>query len=292
MRRLAPGVAVVLLATPHVAAAAGVRDGFVTTSDGVKLHYLESGSGPAIVFVPGWTMPAEIWEPQIAYFAQRHHVVALDPRSQGRSDKPTEGHYPERRAEDIKELVQALNLAPAVLVGWSMGVPELLAYVEQFGTSTVRALVLVDGNIGGEADPKLAEQMWAFLRSMQRDRKRAAEQFVRSMYKTPQPEEYYRRMAAASLQTPTNTAVTLFANVFAGDRRPALAKVDRPLLYVATPALKPQMGVVKERLPGARVELFTDAGHALFVDEPQRFNKLLEEFLRTAGPDDRTREFK
>ncbi|MEK7406808.1 MAG: alpha/beta hydrolase [Acidobacteriota bacterium] len=257
-----------------------IASGFFTTSDGVKLHYLEAGRGPAVVFQPGWTMPAEIWEPQIRHFAQRYRVVALDPRSQGESEKPAEGHYPERRAQDIKELVEQLKLAPAVLVGWSMGVPELLAYVGRFGTSTIRALVLVDGFIGDEPNPKMSAQIWGFVRSMQEDRRKFAGEFVRSMYKKPQPEEYYRKIIAASLKTPTNTAVALFANVFAtGDWRPVLAKLDRPVLYVATPQLRSQAAMVKQRLPSARVEIFEDSGHALFVDEPERFSRLVEEFL-------------
>ena len=69
----------------------GLKSGFFTTSDGVKLHYLESGAGPAILFVPGWTGVAEFWAPQMRHFAGSHRVVALDPRSQGDSDKPAEG---------------------------------------------------------------------------------------------------------------------------------------------------------------------------------------------------------
>ena len=52
-------------------------------------------------------MPAWIGDPQIQYFAEHYHVVALDPRSQGDSDKPLEGNSPERRAQDIKELDDA-----------------------------------------------------------------------------------------------------------------------------------------------------------------------------------------
>src|SRR5579871_3672404 len=122
MRRLLlPGI---LMLAPALAAPP-VKSGSLTTSDGVRLHYLEAGSGPAILFEPGWTMPAEIWEPQIRYFSEHYRVVALDPRSQGESQKTAEGHYPERRAQDMQEVVQQLHLAPALLVGWSLGVPEV-----------------------------------------------------------------------------------------------------------------------------------------------------------------------
>ncbi len=272
--------AALLLAVPLLTAAPPVKDGFITTSDGVRLHYLESGSGPTIVFVPGWTLPAEIWEHQIRHFAKSYRVIALDPRSQGKSQQTTEGHYPERRAKDIKELVDQLNLAPAVLVGWSLGVAEVLTYVDQFGTDTLRAVVLVDGYLSIDPSPEFRAGMANFLQSIQVNRKQFAGQFVRSMYKTQQPEDYLERMTAASLQTPTNTAVTLVANWQAArDWRLALDKLDRPILYAVTAELKGQGEMLEKEFPLAQVELFEEAGHALFVDEPDRFNALLEDFL-------------
>src|SRR5262249_27217104 len=98
------------------------------TSDGVKIHYLEAGSGKPIVLIPGWTMPAWIWEKQIEGLSKKYHVVAVDPRSQGESDKPPYGHLPETRARDYKELVDHLNLKQPVLVGWSMACNELVKY--------------------------------------------------------------------------------------------------------------------------------------------------------------------
>ena len=91
---------------------------FFTTSDGVRIHYLEAGKGPAIVFIPGWQMPGWIWEKQMAHFSAKYRVIAVDPRSQGESDKPADGNYPERRARDYKELVDHLNWRPPC---WSAG---------------------------------------------------------------------------------------------------------------------------------------------------------------------------
>jgi non-heme chloroperoxidase len=53
------------------------------------------------------------------------------------------------------------------------------------------------------------------------------------------------------------------------------------VLYVAAPEVAAQAQMVRERRPDARVEVFGSAGHALFVDEPERFNRLLGEFLAT-----------
>ena len=114
---------------------------------------LEAGKGPAIVFVPGWTMPAWIWERQIRHFSEHYRVLAFDPRSQGQSDKPDHGNYPDRRAQDIKELVEHMKVGPAVLVGWSQAVPELLTYAEKFAGGNIRASVLVDGFAWDKHDP-------------------------------------------------------------------------------------------------------------------------------------------
>jgi microsomal epoxide hydrolase len=255
------------------------KSGFFTTSDGVRIHYLEAGKGPAIVLIPGWTMPAWIWEKQIAHFSAKYHVIAVDPRSQGDSDKPAEGNYPERRARDYKELVDHLKLSPAVLVGWSMGVPEILAYVDQFGATDLRGVVLVDGFAVMEEGVLKVFPVW--LRAMAMDRKGFTDRFVQSMYKKPQPESYYERLSAAALKTPTNTAVELGV-VMTGrpDLSPILPKLaNTPVLCVATKNLIKQIDLLKPAIPNLQSEIFEDSGHALFVDDADRFNAAVEKFL-------------
>src|ERR1700686_5020443 len=85
---------------------------------GIRIHYLEVGRGRPIVFIPGWTMPAWIWQKQIDEFSKKYRVIAVDPRSQGESDKPTYGHLPETRARDYKELVDHVGLKQPIFVGW------------------------------------------------------------------------------------------------------------------------------------------------------------------------------
>ncbi|MGB8774317.1 MAG: hypothetical protein WCC78_09260, partial [Terriglobales bacterium] len=70
------------------------------------LHFFDAGAGPAILFVPNWT--ADIFKPQINRRSDRFRVIALDPRSQGDSEKTPEGNTLERHAADIKELLQHL----------------------------------------------------------------------------------------------------------------------------------------------------------------------------------------
>jgi len=67
------------------------RSQFIKTSDGVRIHYAEAGEGRAIVFIPGWRMPGWIWQKQIDELSKNYRVIAIDPRSQGESDKPAYG---------------------------------------------------------------------------------------------------------------------------------------------------------------------------------------------------------
>jgi len=288
---LATLLALACMLTPQ-ATLAGVefRSGHFTTSDGVELHYLEAGSGPTIVFVPGFTFPAEVWEPQLAHFAATHRVVALDPRSQGRSEKPTEGHHLVRRGKDIGELIEHLGAAPAVVVGWSLGVLETLTYARESGTDRLRGVVLVDMFLG--VDEELGEQHpyepgWRpWIAGLQLDRQNFTREWVRAMYRSEQTAEYLEAMTQAVLATPTNTAVTLLSNAMLmeeRDWRPVVDELNRPVLFVASsqPWAVAEAEMVRERWPEIRAEVLEDTGHACFVDKPERFNRVLEEFLAT-----------
>jgi non-heme chloroperoxidase len=278
-------------ADPQEAVSPEVHSLFVLAPDGVLIHYLEARPAtpagiaaparPAILFVPGWTMPADIWERQIDYFSSHDRVVAMDPRSQGGSTSTGEGLYPAARARDIKMVVDQLHLAPVVLVGWSLAVTEIASYVDQFGAADLAGIVLVDGFAGLDVTPDLAKQYLGFLDSLNKDRAKVTDSFVRSMFKKPQSEGYLQRIIRAALRTPTASAVTLFLSGFNTDNRPALAKFNKPTLIVATSGnFLPLAQQMQKQIAGARLELFEDAGHALFVDDANRFNTLLAEFIR------------
>ncbi|HYL68537.1 MAG TPA: alpha/beta hydrolase [Candidatus Limnocylindria bacterium] len=289
----------------------GTKSGFITTTDGVKIHYLEAGRQksfpsaevgnplpagtvatkgniavtnpsqfPTVLFVPGWTMPAWIWEKQLAFFSKDYRVVAMDPRSQGDSTQTPEGLYPAARARDIKAVVNQLHLAPVVLVGWSMAVNELLAYVDQFGTGDLAALVLVDDE-GGVQTPAEANEALEFIGKIQRDRQTVVPEFIRTQFfKKPQPPGYVDRVIDSSLRVPSNSAVALLVGKFSSDYRSALPKIDKPTIVCAAKSPYVQ-GIIEmqKKIPRSQLEMFDDAGHALFVDDADKFNAMLEDFL-------------
>jgi non-heme chloroperoxidase len=290
------------------------RSGFVTSWDGAKIHYIEAGRSktpigdaqvgnplppsvtvtkgqisvtgphqfPSILFVPGWTMPGWIWENQISHFSADYRVVAMDPRSQGESSKICDGSYPASHARDIKAVIDQLHLAPVVMVAWSMAVTEIASYVDQFGTTGIAGVVLVDGVASFDLTAESFKSYADFLKSAQANRQKWTNDFVRSMYKKPQAEEYLQRVIKASLATPTDSAVAMALAGFTTDDRLGLSKIDKPtVIAAATKGMMPMFQDMQKRIPGAKLEMFDDAGHALFVDDADKFNILLEEFLTT-----------
>ena len=270
-----------ILNAPGVFAQTAKSD-FFKTSDGVRIHYVEAGSGRAIVFIPGWTMPAWIWQKQIDEFSKTYHVIAVDPRSQGESDKPPSGHLPETRSRDYKELVDHLGLKKPVLVGWSMACGELVKYAEQFGTDNVGGLVLVDGYLSEKQNAEMFAALSGWMNQLQQDRQKQADGFVRSMYKKPQTDEYIQSIVNASIQVPADTAVVLIYNMIAvKDFSAGLAKMNRPVLFAYQPESQATADFLKSKLGDKlRLERFDGDGHALFVDEPEKFNHVLEEFIK------------
>ena len=116
----------------------------VLTADGVHLRYIDQGAGRPVVFVHGWLSCAEHWHPVAAPIAGMARAVTYDQRGHGASDGTEHGWTVHRLARDLDELLAALAISGAVLVGHSMGCSVIWAYLELFGASRVDGLVLVD----------------------------------------------------------------------------------------------------------------------------------------------------
>lgn len=261
-----------------------IKNGFIE-SQGVKLHYLaknlEDVTKTSLLFVPGVMMPAWIWEKQLDYFSKDYRVVAMDTRSQGDSEQTTEGHYAFSLAKDIKAVVEALKLERLVLIGWSLAVAEVVNFAAHFGEDKLKGLVLVDGLTGIDPTVPFYQATLDYWGSFQEDRITKTKAFVREIFKRQQTEDYYEKLTEVALRTPTNTVMALIDNYLLQDFRPLLSRIDVPTLIVTVegPRLS-YMKAIKQQLRHSSLEVLTTAGHALFVDEPEQFNSLLDQFIK------------
>lgn len=249
------------------------------TSDGVLLSVIESGvdkkSPLAIALIPGWCMPAWLWQPQIEALSEHYPVAALDPRGQGESDVPAHGYYFERRAMDILEFLRPYE--NVVLVGWSLGALEVLEYAHRFGEQKLAGMVLVDSSVGELPVPP-AEG--SFLQDLRKNRDKELADFVRVMYAKPRPESEQARLLQDVKRISLDNSIALLSSGIPREHWKACAHAfQKPLLYVVTPQFEAQADNLKKNRPATRIAVFKDAGHTLFADEPERFNALLLDFV-------------
>lgn len=278
---LVPGLSAPASRVQSTALPRSITDHFFLSTDGVQLHYLEAGPPAAhtLVFVPGWTMPAWIWMPQILAFSRRYHVVAFDPRGQGDSAVPASGYKPERRGRDVAELIAHLASPPVVVIGWSLGVLDTLASIHVAGDRRLAGLVLVDNSVGEEPPP--STQPVRPRPGRPANHAAAMRQFVCAMFRHPQPPVYLDRLTQAALHTPEAASRLLLAYpVPRSYWKEAIYATKVPLLYIIRPRWVAQGETLVRNRPRTEMDVFSDTGHAIFVDDPARFNSVTEHFLQ------------
>ncbi len=97
--------------------------------------------------------------------------------------------------------------------------------------------------------------------------------------------QHLHRVEFASLKTPTSTGIALISELaLKYDERPVLPKLTLPVLAVMTTTNRVAAELIASTVPGGQGEVFEDAGHCLFVDDADRFNTLLEPFMKRTSP--------
>ena len=116
----------------------------LTTKDGTHIHYKDWGTGQPVVFSHGWPLSADSWEASMFYLASKgYRCIAHDRRGHGRSSQPWNGNEMDTFADDLSELIEALDLENVVLIGFSMGGGEVARYIGRYGTKRVVKVVLI-----------------------------------------------------------------------------------------------------------------------------------------------------
>src|SRR6266446_592873 len=116
----------------------------ITTKDGTQIFYKDWGTGQPVVFSHGWPLSADAFEDQMLFLGERgYRCIAHDRRGHGRSSQPWNGNEMDTYADDLAELVQALNLKDAIHVGHSTGGGEVARYIGRHGTKRVARAVLI-----------------------------------------------------------------------------------------------------------------------------------------------------
>jgi pimeloyl-ACP methyl ester carboxylesterase len=262
----------------------------VEVGDGVSLRVIEAGKPgdvSALVFIPGWSTGGDIWRDQIDRFAKTHRVITFDPRSQGESTKTTKGNTPEIRAQDLHTLLERLGVRHPILIGWSQGVQDIAAFVERYGTKDLAGIVLVDAAVSDGADGMVARaketaEQFKMFAVYQAHQKEYLAGMMQAIISKPQSDGVIERLVSTGMTTPSDIGVgMLVADMFGVNRTPAVKKIECPTLIIAS-AKSDELArqqTTANQIPHARFEKIDDAAHAVFVDQPDRFDELLKSFV-------------
>jgi pimeloyl-ACP methyl ester carboxylesterase len=265
----------------------------ITVDDGVKLFYQETGAGIPVVFVHEFAGDCRSWESQLRHFGRRYRCIAYNARGYPPSDVPEnpENYSQTRARDDIRAVLDGLNIDKAHVVGLSMGGFATL----HFGfTYPDRARSLTIGGCGYGAAPDQRE-MFA------REALAAATRFEAGIEAAA--ESYALGPTRVQFQNKDLRGWREFADQLAGHsgkgsaltmrgvqaRRPSLYDLTAEIAKVTAPTmimtgdedwacLEPGI-MMKKLIPHAGLVVMPNCGHTLNLEEPGEYNRLLESFL-------------
>jgi pimeloyl-ACP methyl ester esterase len=260
------------------------------TLGGATLRYDRAGAGPAVLLIHGWLGNRTVWERQVAALRDRFTVVTVDLRGHGESSPPRSGYTIGGMAADMEQLVRAIGVPRIALVGWSMGGLIAQELARRLGDRCT-ALVLVGTTPGGLTDAKnphadlpLVEQMRAAVTA---DFRGFVRTFVPTLFKAGSEAPLVAWLVGQCQRTPPHVAEICLESVLATDFRDKLSAVKAPTLVIHgrhDAIFKLAMGEeLKKGIRGAQLVVFEESGHAPNLEEPERFNEVVGEFVASAG---------
>jgi len=276
--------------TQRIPASAG-RAEYIEVEKGVKLHVTDIGEGKPIVLIHGWPLSDEMYEYQYQYLSRKgFRVIGITLRGFGKSDKPYGKYDFDVFSDDIKVVLDKLKIENAVLGGFSMGGAVVIHYVTKYNSAHVGKLALF-----GAAAPSW-KQREGFPEGIPAD---AAENLIKATMTARQDiaaglgaafqakegnisknmERWIERMSLDASPYATTEAITALRDL---DLRTLLSKIHIPVAIFHGVQDKSCPFVWAEKLQqgikNSKLIRFENSGHALFLEEADKFNHELEKF--------------
>ena len=266
----------------------------ITTDDGVRLHYEETGSGTPLVFVHEFGGDLRSWEPQLRYFARLYRCIRYNARGYPPSDVPEHWHqYSQERArDDIRSVLDGLKIERAHVVGLSMGAFATLHFGLHYPERAL-SITVAGGAYGSH--PAHHQQFKEDSRAnAERIRREGLQKFVATYGVGPQrvqlelkdPRAFAEYLAQFNEHSALGSANTLLGvqcrRPSFYDLRERLQKMTVPTLLMQGDEEEPSLEAnifLKRAIPTAGLVVFPRSGHAINLEEPALFNQSLETFL-------------
>ena len=266
---------------------------------GLRLHVREWGnpSGPAILFVHGWSQNYLCWAGQYeSALAGQFRLVAFDLRGHGMSEAPLEPvHYTSDRlwADDIAAILDAMSIQRAVLVGWSYGGFVISDFVRAYGQERVAAINLVGAAVklgptafGSLIGPGFLEPFADLTSDDLPTNIRGVRAFLRACAGGEIAADTYESALCWTMAVPARVRANLVAREIDDDD--VLRALTVPVLVThdrADSVILPAMAEhVLATCPAAEASWYDGTGHLPHAKEPARFNRELTELTNRVAP--------
>jgi len=265
--------------------------------NGVRLHYLQAGSGKPVILLHGFAETSRMWLPLMSDLQRTHELVAVDLRGAGESSVPKSGYTKAQMAVDIHELVKSLGFPSVSIVGHDIGLMVAYAYAAQFPTEVDR-IVLMDAflpGVGNWRDAWLARDHWHFNfygetpLALVKGRERTYLEHFWNDFAADRKQsvsERDRRFYASEYAKPNHLLAGFewfhaFEQDAADNARFAKTPLTMPLLVIAGGKASGQFLINQSRLVASNAEsaVIPNSGHWLMEEAPEQTISKLVEFL-------------
>lgn len=271
---------------------------------GDQLKYLDQGTGPVVVLIHGLLGAHTNWEPQIKTLSRRYRVIAPDLFGHGASDKPAGDYSLSAHAATIRDLLEALDIPSATLVGHSLGGGVAMQTLYLFPDRVERLCLVASGGLGPELSPLLraatlpgSEFVLPLLASkaLTDATDKVLEQFNKiGLFKLGASASEARKSLASVSDAATRQAFLATARsvinyqgqtVTATPHFKKFQDLQALLVWGADDSIIPNSHTENAcaELPLGRVEIFPRAGHFPHLDYPDRFDRVFAEFMTDCG---------
>ncbi|HLO77996.1 MAG TPA: alpha/beta hydrolase [Magnetospirillum sp.] len=256
--------------------------------DDFLIHYKSWGKAdaPAVILIHGFTLDQSFWRNQIPALSKTHRVIAMDSPGHGDSGWPRDVAYTMTLyARAVEAVAKDAGVGHAALIGHSMGLPVIHTVVRR-GVLKVDKAVFVDGAIlAPSADPQVRAQQDKFFTDMKQglaspDYRLVLEQFFKGFMEKVPPAEAKRLLAKVN-QADQHMVTSTFdhfrdAEVWA----PARFTVPVLGLYAKTSTDKGVKPWLDANYPTNKLVVWDDVDHFPQLEQPERLNKAIVDFLK------------
>jgi pimeloyl-ACP methyl ester carboxylesterase len=274
------------------------------TLHGHERAYVKVGSGPALLLLHGLGCDHTTWLPVIAALSRRYTVIAPDLLGHGRSAKPRADYSVGGYANGMRDLLTVLGVDKVTVVGHSFGGGVAMQFAYQFPERTERMVLVAPGGLGPEVTPAIRaitlpgfHQLMGVVTLPGVRHVTVAGMRALAASGIPQVRDLDEvAEIITSFRDPSaRRAIRHVVSAVVDWRGQIITMVDRAYLTQAMPMCviwgsddtvipAAHAGIASEFAPGATVEVIANAGHFPHKDHPQRFVRILDEFVRANPP--------